>query len=213
MQLDQVEAGLDGRARRAHEIVAHPVHVRRGPSRGAPGLAADRAGPRRRSAASRLRPRAGRCPPRRRRVEPLRPAWPSCRPILAPLSRHGRNRRCRFHGAGLLVVPEPEAARRDARVRRDAGHLGEHQRRRPRSRGRPDAPDGNRPSRPSSAEYIAIGETTMRLAAARRACVKRREHRRQRGARSRRLDAGARARTSARSPRARPCRAAADSRG
>ncbi len=59
-------------------------------------------------------------------VEPLGPAWPSCSAIFA--------RRVGVHevddarpGRLVLVLVHPRAAGRDAPVRRDAGHLGEHQ--------------------------------------------------------------------------------------
>ena len=173
---------------------------------------ADRESARPRSAASRPRPAAGRCLPRRAWSQPLRPAWPSWMPTLAGVvGVHEIDDA--LPGRRLLVVPQAEAAGRDARVGRDAGHLAEDERRAAHARARRDAPGGNRSGTPSAAEYIAIGETTMRLGSVTPRSVIGREHRRRRRGRwsgSRRRRAR---RTSARSPPARPCRAGADSRG
>ena len=59
-------------------------------------------------------------------VEPLRPAWPSCRQNFgAGVGVHEIDDA--LPGRLLRVVVHAGAAGRDARLRRDVGHLGEHQ--------------------------------------------------------------------------------------
>jgi len=66
----------------------------------------------------------------------------------------------------LRLVPESEAARSDARFGRHAGHLREYEAGAPIARA-PRCAIWKSLISPSFAEYIAIGETTMRLASER----------------------------------------------
>ena len=95
-------------------------------------------------------------------VAPLRPAWPSCRQnFVAELRMHEIDDA--LPGGLVRVVVHAGAAGRDARVRRDVGHLGEHQ---------AGAADGARAvvhevpvgrQAVDCAEYWHIGDTTTRL--------------------------------------------------
>ena len=68
-----------------------------------------------------------------------------------------------FPFALLRIVPEAKTAGRDTRFGRYAGHLGEDE---ARTAHRARAQMGNMEivDQPSFAEYIAIGDTTIRLA-------------------------------------------------
>ncbi len=95
-------------------------------------------------------------------VEPFGPEWPSCRQIFA------RDDACtkstmRFHASSVLRKIHAGAARRDAPLARNAGHLGEDE---PRSaeRARAEVHEVKivRACR-RRALYMSMGETTMRL--------------------------------------------------
>ncbi len=117
--------------------------------------------------AARRRQRLVAALPRQLRSTPLRPG---VRQLHADLRRRVRvhevddapPRRSTCSGAYMPVQPGVMRA-----SPADVGHLGDHQRRRRRSRGCRGAPGASRRGMPSSAEYWHIGETTTRFGSTR----------------------------------------------
>ena len=102
-----------GHLRGAHEVVAHAVHVGRGPSRAAPGCAGSTARRRRETIGQLSAGSGSSLPSHSRRVEPLRPACASCMPILAGC-RRARSRRCASRPptcSGLYMPAQPGVMR------------------------------------------------------------------------------------------------------
>ena len=129
----------------AHEVVAHAVHVGRGPSRAAPGCAGSTASARPRRAASCRRPAARRSPPTSAASSPCGRRAPSWIPIRA-CARAVHEIHDALPGRHVLGLVHAGAAGTDAGLAADVGHLGHHQAGAADARGCRGGPGASRPA-------------------------------------------------------------------